>query len=285
MDQIEHNLWLGSYPSNQHLPLLRKNSIKSILTIDVLPLKQPLFSEFACKFIYMLDEQNENILDSLDEAIDFINKQLLLGGVYVHCTAGISRSATIIIAFLMQKHRYIYDEAIAVVLKTRNVSPNIGFVTQLRLFAAMDYTVNKESNIYRQLMVHFEACKRGGKSLLPSAFVNHFSDTSSYTCRKCRMELFGSLNLMAHRVPPNDRDLQSSNEENNVALVASENCELFTEPLKWTQSCSSEIEGKLYCPGCSAKVGSYNWCGEPCVCGTWVIPAFHFKRGHLDKLS
>lgn len=24
--------------------------------------------------------------------------------------------------------------------------------------------------------------------------------------------------------------------------------------------------------------------GEPCVCGTWVVPAFHFNRNHIDRV-
>lgn len=57
------------------------------------------------------------------------------GRVLVHCQAGISRSATICLAYLIQSHRVRLDEAFDFVKRRRGViSPNFSFMGQLLQF-------------------------------------------------------------------------------------------------------------------------------------------------------
>lgn len=67
-----------------------------------------------------------------DEASDFMQDALDSGGkVLVHCRAGISRSATLVCAFLMLKKCLSVQEAIRTVRKNRAIIPNDGFLQQL----------------------------------------------------------------------------------------------------------------------------------------------------------
>lgn len=51
----------------------------------------------------------------------------------VQCFAGISRSPTIVIAYLIQEFKMSYDDAYDLVLKSRPIArPNSGFVEQLK---------------------------------------------------------------------------------------------------------------------------------------------------------
>jgi hypothetical protein len=60
------------------------------------------------------------------------------GGVLVHCQAGISRSATVVIGYVMWKDRMGADAATARVTAARDVVwPNPGFKCQLREFEAL----------------------------------------------------------------------------------------------------------------------------------------------------
>ncbi|EFX83149.1 hypothetical protein DAPPUDRAFT_302119 [Daphnia pulex] len=66
------------------------------------------------------------------EAACFIDEALRSGGiVLVHCHAGISRSATIVAAFLMIKRGMTAQEAIRVIRSRRSIRPNAGFMQQL----------------------------------------------------------------------------------------------------------------------------------------------------------
>ena len=51
--------------------------------------------------------------------------------VYVHCHQGISRSATIVVAFLMLKRGLPLMEALKTIREKRLIRPNEGFVKQL----------------------------------------------------------------------------------------------------------------------------------------------------------
>ncbi len=65
-----------------------------------------------------------------DVATKFINDAIKSDGkVYVHCMAGISRSPTIVIAYLMKYEKMNLDDAYNFVKSRRWIGPNTGFVT------------------------------------------------------------------------------------------------------------------------------------------------------------
>lgn len=72
------------------------------------------------------------------------------GRVLVHCQAGISRSATICLAYLIHAHRVRLNEAFEFVKRRRHViSPNLGFMGQLLQFETdvlCPYTVLDSEN-------------------------------------------------------------------------------------------------------------------------------------------
>ncbi|XP_037319592.2 dual specificity protein phosphatase 13B [Pungitius pungitius] len=66
------------------------------------------------------------------ETADFIHAALKQKGkVLVHCARGISRSATLALAFLMIRERLTLVEAVEAVRRHRNILPNVGFLSQL----------------------------------------------------------------------------------------------------------------------------------------------------------
>ncbi|KAG7480786.1 hypothetical protein MATL_G00059850 [Megalops atlanticus] len=92
--------------------------------------------ELHYKTLRVEDSLVANIRACFPEAIDFIDSVKQRGGrVLVHCQAGISRSATICLAYLMHSRRVRLDEAFDFVKQRRRViSPNLAFMGQLLQF-------------------------------------------------------------------------------------------------------------------------------------------------------
>ena len=56
----------------------------------------------------------------------------MMGGkVLVHCGEGISRSATIVLAYLMIKCGFTAQESVKQVRRYRSILPNVGFLKQI----------------------------------------------------------------------------------------------------------------------------------------------------------
>nr|NP_001071947.1 dual specificity phosphatase [Ciona intestinalis]BAE06383.1 dual specificity phosphatase [Ciona intestinalis] len=88
---------------------------------------------FQYKRIPVEDNGQADISSWFDEAISFINEEKQRGGkVFVHCHAGISRSATICLAYLITCRGVSLNDAFRYVKSKRSViSPNFNFMGQL----------------------------------------------------------------------------------------------------------------------------------------------------------
>ncbi|XP_067129401.1 dual specificity protein phosphatase 1-A-like [Centruroides vittatus] len=93
------------------------------------------------------DSNNEDIAIWFNQAIGFIERfRSENGKVLVHCHAGVSRSATICMAYLMATRKLRMEEAYEYVKKKRRiVSPNFNFMGQLLSFEAQVTTVKTYS--------------------------------------------------------------------------------------------------------------------------------------------
>lgn len=82
------------------------------------------------------DVPNADLLKYFDPAIQWIANALNNGGrVMVHCVWGMSRSATVIIAYLITMKHLSLEEAFRLVKSKRWViRPNSGFLDQLRIY-------------------------------------------------------------------------------------------------------------------------------------------------------
>ncbi|XP_045701408.1 dual specificity protein phosphatase 9 [Phyllostomus hastatus] len=132
--QILHNLYLGSARDSANVESLAKLGIRYIL--NVTPNLPNLFEkngDFHYKQIPISDHWSQNLSQFFPEAIAFIDEALSQNcGVLVHCLAGVSRSVTVTVAYLMQKlHLSLNDAYDLVKRKKSNISPNFNFMGQL----------------------------------------------------------------------------------------------------------------------------------------------------------
>ena len=133
INEIKDGLWLGDNYAANNVEDLKKKGIKKILT--VMNQTGPIYKSedgFIHKKFELSDFESENIIKYFGDCLNFIDGK---EKVLVHCMAGASRSATIIIAYLMWKDKMKYDDALDFVQKKRFiVYPNEGFREQLKLF-------------------------------------------------------------------------------------------------------------------------------------------------------
>jgi len=92
------------------------------------------------------DTLTQNILISFPQIIEKM-KELIDKGktIYVHCHAGISRSASVIILYLIKYHDYNFKGAFCFVRNKRScIQPNPGFIKQLKLLEREYYSNPKK---------------------------------------------------------------------------------------------------------------------------------------------
>ena len=146
IDKIEENLWLVNTFAAGNIKDLKEKGIKKILSVMSVP---PNYDNkeygFNHKKIEIDDMNHQNIIQYFGECLNFIKGD---EKVLVHCLGGVSRSPTIVIAYIMWIKKMKYDEAIQFVKSKRSIiGPNSGFIKQLKMFHNIlidnDYNIDK----------------------------------------------------------------------------------------------------------------------------------------------
>ena len=75
---------------------------------------------------------HEDLLPHLEEGIEYIEAGLKKGAVLVHCQQGVSRSAIMVLAYLIRTRGFSLDTAMKRTSERRFIHPNSGFLRQLR---------------------------------------------------------------------------------------------------------------------------------------------------------
>ena len=144
-------IWIYEY--------FEKEKINNVLSI--IEEQPPIHSKeknINHKIIKIGDFFSENIIKYFKECIEFIENA---DKIFIHCTCGVSRSATIVLAYLMWKTHSDFDDVYFFVKKRRpEIDPNNGFRKQLKIFQDL----LKENN-YDLTKIDFESIKINWKIL------------------------------------------------------------------------------------------------------------------------
>eukprot|EP00727_Mastigamoeba_balamuthi_P004477 m51a1_g14027 putative dual specificity protein phosphatase 1 (396) ;mRNA; r:1120643-1122043 len=130
---IEDFLYLGSLHSLCKT-VFEDLGITHVCRVCLGELDREKFASTVTLNIPLEDLTVEDIAPYFSQAVEFITLAKNAGGkVLVHCAAGVSRSATIVTAYLMIDRRWDLKTALQYVAKRRPiVKPNGGFVRQLQ---------------------------------------------------------------------------------------------------------------------------------------------------------
>ncbi|KAL0964974.1 hypothetical protein UPYG_G00275140 [Umbra pygmaea] len=130
-------LYLGNERDAQDTHTLQRYNIGYVLNVTThLPLYHYDTGLYKYKRLPATDSNKQNLRQYFEEAFEFIEEAQQAGvGLLIHCQAGVSRSATIVIAYLM-KHTWMTMTDAYKFVKTRRpiISPNLNFMGQLLEF-------------------------------------------------------------------------------------------------------------------------------------------------------
>ncbi|RVE47873.1 hypothetical protein evm_007504, partial [Chilo suppressalis] len=127
-------LYVGNYRDSKDPVQLDKYKITHILSIHDAARRLHSDKHYLC--IMASDSPDQNLTQYFSLCNDFIHAARLRdGNVLIHCLAGMSRSVTVAVAYIMSVTPLTWREALKVVRAGRAVAnPNLGFQRQLQEF-------------------------------------------------------------------------------------------------------------------------------------------------------
>lgn len=133
LHKVVPGLFIGSQDAASNFNALAEHRITHILNAGgAIGTK---LERITYKYLPIYDTPEFDIKSTFKEAIMFLKTGLQNGSILVHCNAGISRSSTIVIAYIMKEREESLLSAFELVKSARPIAkPNPGFMKQLRIF-------------------------------------------------------------------------------------------------------------------------------------------------------
>lgn len=231
--QIEDYLYLGGWWSATRT---KAYGIKVILSILDSPIPDECRKD-GIEYLSVIadDDESVDLLTHFPQTNQWISQCVeSKRPILVHCMAGMSRSPTIVCAYVMQKYKKSTKEAIEWVRKKRSIiDPNEGFETQLELYHQMGYTLDAKNRNFRNfLFMSYLGTHNQSHSVrkylelmtIARDLTGDVPLGRQYSCVKCSTPAFHEINIIR-----NDR------------LFVEHDCDdMYIEPMEWMLE---EIEG------------------------------------------
>ncbi|XP_068182910.1 dual specificity protein phosphatase 19-like [Antennarius striatus] len=128
-------LLLASQDAAHDIDTLQKHKVSHVLNVAY-GVSNLFPDQLVYKTLQILDLPETDIASYLEESSSFIDQARDQDGVVlVHCNAGVSRSSSIVIGYLMLKEELSFDHAYSQVKLARpSIRPNPGFYHQLQSY-------------------------------------------------------------------------------------------------------------------------------------------------------
>ena len=147
MSKILDHLYLGNIEDINNINFIKNNDIQLIINCASEVIIPSSYENMNISIINLklyddpLQKIYFNLLNDISDKIDYFLKQKK--GVLINCYAGISRSSTFVIAYLMNKYNMNLDDAYSFVINKRLIiQPNSGFLKILKSYE--DYLKQKD---------------------------------------------------------------------------------------------------------------------------------------------
>jgi len=297
MSKIFDSLFLGSYQDARNQSFLQRNKVTHVVTVGA-ELKVLYPKLFKYLYIAAHDMPQYKLSVYFDQLADFIHNAIDVekGIVFVHCYAGISRSTSSILAYLIKYHGLTLHEALSLVKSKRSiVFPNPGFLRQLSA-----YSQNFEPGVKKSETVipmpntmyfrvtntkPFEIKARSfGPSMANRKSLSNLHEKKEEKEKKDRsvLEERKVQNNKEDKKADKDKDANfdyfcrkcgvklfpSSNILHNTGRTFNAHCNaIYVEPVPWMTG-NKSVFSKIHCPNpkCGDILGFKNIKGGKCGC-------------------
>ncbi|XP_057826023.1 protein-tyrosine-phosphatase MKP1 [Cryptomeria japonica] len=131
--RVAEHVYLGSDAVAKNREVLRQNGITHVLNCVGFVCPEYFKPDLVYKTLWLQDSPCEDITSILYDVFDYFEEVREQGGrVFVHCCQGVSRSTSLVIAYLMWRKGQSFEDAFQYVKAARGITnPNIGFASQL----------------------------------------------------------------------------------------------------------------------------------------------------------
>ncbi|KAI4385695.1 hypothetical protein MLD38_003690 [Melastoma candidum] len=129
---VEH-IYLGGDAVARDKDILKHNGITHVLNCVGFACPEYFKGDFSYQTLWLQDNPSEDITSILYDVFDYFEDvREQRGRVFVHCCQGVSRSTSLVIAYLMWREGQSFDGAFQFVKAARWIAdPNMGFACQL----------------------------------------------------------------------------------------------------------------------------------------------------------
>ncbi|XP_043921086.1 dual specificity protein phosphatase 22 isoform X1 [Protopterus annectens] len=138
MNKILPGLYIGNIKDARDREQLGKNNITHILSVH--DSARPVLEDMKYLCIPAVDSPSQNLISHFKECIQFIHEcRLKREGCLIHCLAGVSRSVTVTVAYVMTITDFGWEDSLSAIKVARScANPNFGFQKQLQEFETGD---------------------------------------------------------------------------------------------------------------------------------------------------
>jgi|LauGreDrversion4_2_1035121.scaffolds.fasta_scaffold584098_2 protein-tyrosine phosphatase len=154
--EVYPKIFISNWYTSNNPYIIDKYKIKAVITLETRPKPQDIINYYKNNnidfmYIYIPDNHLSKINSYFDPTLSFIIKHLKKNeNVLIHCYAGISRSSTIILNYIMydlyfnkrfiMKPNDMINYALKIIRYNRHfIQPNIGFMHELYKQAVLYY--------------------------------------------------------------------------------------------------------------------------------------------------
>ena len=155
INEIIPHLYVSNWEASDNPKILKKYNIKAVITLETRPKSNSILDYYDRHninhmYVYIPDSPNADISEHFDETYEFIKFHISRGeNVLVHCWAGVSRSATTALNYIIRSSyeagevytcpcKFLEAVLEYAVSQRSIIHPNKGFLKQL-LMSAIKY--------------------------------------------------------------------------------------------------------------------------------------------------